>query len=68
MNVRSNPRGRNTSAHPRQGGSRSTATLDGPTASARPAPVDPHDAALQVWLDKIRAMHRPEEEAVILDM
>lgn len=32
---------------------------------SHPEPVDP---ALQIWLQKLREMHRPEEDAIILDM
>lgn len=37
----------------------------GPSGDAGSVPAD---AALQVWLQRLREMHRPEEEAVLLDM
>ncbi|MES2154518.1 MAG: hypothetical protein V4510_05220 [bacterium] len=35
---------------------------------AKNARADLRDPALQEWLQKLRAMHRPEEEIILLDM
>ncbi len=44
-------------------------TMDNPNHEIRHAREgDVPDPALELWLQKLREMHRPEEEIVLLDM